>query len=116
MGKGKRRHAASSGNNSRRFSLPEEIVDMELNLHGFAVDEALLETEQTIQSLSRAGMTRLRVIHGQPRAGGRTIHSELIRHLNGSWREKIREWYKELHNPGATVIVLNTQEAGGRRI
>lgn len=109
MGKGKRRHSTSSAKNSRRFSLPEETVDMELNLHGFCVDEALLETEQTIESLSRAGMTRLRVIHGQPRTGGRTIHSELIRLLHGQWREKIREWYKELHNPGATIIVLKKQ-------
>ena len=107
MRKGKRHAPGAARNNSaKRYHIPEEPVDMELNLHGYAIDEALLEVEQSMKSLVKARMNRLRVIHGQPKGEKRTIYKEIQRNLNKDWRELVERFYQEPHNSGATILVL----------
>ncbi len=81
-------------------------VDMEIDLHGYAVDEAMVEVECLFQALCKSRYKSLRVIHGLAKQGQATIFSQLSQNIRTIWRNKIENSYQEKHNSGATIIIL----------
>ena len=83
---------------------PEKQVDVELDLHGMYIDEALAEVEHHLRMLSRSRGGWLRLIHGQPRREVFSIYAQVRQNLDARWKKWIRHHYQESHNTGATLV------------
>lgn len=100
----RRRPKQKASARPRPFGGPE--ADLELDLHGCALDEAMAKVEMAIEGLRRAGKHTLRVIHGHSGTGPGTIRGELGRRLRTRWNHQVEEAKRDPGNPGSTVLKL----------
>jgi DNA-nicking Smr family endonuclease len=82
----------------------EYPVDEEADLHGMAVDEALVAAEALLKR-HRAGAT-VRIIHGHSNRGNDSIRTNLHRALTSVWKNRVKRFRTDFHNPGATLIEI----------
>jgi DNA mismatch repair protein MutS2 len=98
-----RSHEAPSKGRSepRGLHRPERRASVEVDLHGFTVEEALVRVEQALNDALLADLAELRVIHG--RSGGR-LRAALQRQL----REipSVRGFRLDPRNQGVTIVSL----------
>jgi DNA-nicking Smr family endonuclease len=83
---------------------PEFPADEDLDVHGMAVDEALAAAEALL-SRHRAGAV-VRVIHGHSNRGPDSIRTRLRFALESVWKNRVRRFRPDFHNPGATLIEI----------
>ena len=79
-------------------------VDEELDLHGMAIDEALVAAEALLRR-HRAGAT-VRLVHGHSNRGPDSIRSRLHRALGSVWKHRVRRFRTDFMNPGATLVEI----------
>jgi DNA-nicking Smr family endonuclease len=96
----------NKGQQSRASYHTELEVDLEIDLHGFHIDDAMVEVAVQIDSLRSAGYTSMRVIHGYSNSSQESIRSALLLHLKSKWNKKVERFFQEPHNHGATCIIL----------
>ena len=88
-----------------RFSQP---VDEEIDLHGLAIDEALVQVELAIERYRRNPKASLRIIHGHSSGNKDSIKGAIRCNLETQWRGRIQSFRPELGNAGATLIYLGS--------
>lgn len=84
--------------------LPGPAVDEEIDLHGLAVDEAMVQVELAMDRYRRRAGACIRVIHGIGTGGPDTIKATLNRRLQTVWKGRILSFRPEPGNPGSTLI------------
>ncbi len=89
-----------------RSPLFETEVDAEVDLHGFAVDEALAEISLWLDRRFEEDF-RLRVIHGRSASSPDSIRSRIRRNCESVWRHRLHRHFPEKGNPGSTILVIN---------
>ena len=87
----------------RRAVLP---VDEEVDLHGLAVDEAMVEAELALKRHARNPGAVLRFVHGHSSGSSGSIKGALKRNLETVWSSRIQGFRPEPGNPGATLVKL----------
>lgn len=100
---------ARNGRKPRGLGLPpakpaEFPVDEEADLHGMAVDEALVVAESLLKR-HRAGAI-VRLIHGHSNRGPDSIRTSLHRALTSVWKNRVKRYRTDFHNPGATLVEI----------
>ncbi len=81
-------------------------VEEEVDLHGLAVDEALVQAELALERhRGRAGAV-VRLIHGHSSGTAGSIKGALLRQLAGPWKGRVESFRPEPGNPGATLVRL----------
>lgn len=83
---------------------PEFPVDEEVDLHGMAVDEALVAAEAVLRRHRAGAMVRL--IHGHSNRGHDSIRTNLHRALTSVWKQRVKRFRTDFHNPGATLVEI----------
>jgi len=81
---------------------PEFPVDEDLDLHGMAVDEALVAVEALLRRHRAGAMVRL--IHGHSNRGADSIRARVRLALASVWRGRVKRFRADFHNPGATLV------------
>lgn len=81
---------------------PEFPVDEEIDLHGMAVDEALVAAEALLSRHRRGDLVRF--IHGHSNRGSDSIRTNIQRALSSVWRSRVTRFRPDFHNPGATLV------------
>lgn len=79
-------------------------VDEEVDLHGLAVDEALVQAELAIGRWKGREGTVIRLIHGYSSGNSGSIKGALKRQLETLWKSRIAAFRAEPGNPGATLV------------
>ena len=93
--------------NKQTSHFKDEIsVDLEIDLHGDTIDEAMAKVELNIQSMKKAGYKKLRIIHGIGKNAPHSIAWNLNHLLEGKWKNLLEHFYHENGNEGATLIIL----------
>ena len=100
---------ARNGRKPRGLGLPparpaDFPVDEEIDLHGMAVDEALVAAEALLRR-HRSGAT-VRLIHGHSNRGPESIRTGLHRALVSVWKHRVKRHRTDFHNPGATLVEI----------
>ena len=97
---------AGGGRPGKGGRLPIE-VDEEVDLHGFSVEEAMVQVELALdRNRPRPGAV-LRLIHGHSSGDSGSIRGALRRNLGSVWSRKLRSFRPEPGNPGATLVLLS---------
>lgn len=86
---------------------PETPVDWEIDLHGYGIQEAEVHLDEIFTMAEKAGMSRLRVIHG-----GRLGHyGPMAKHIQRMLKTKLHHKIQRIEldglNDGALLIYLN---------
>ncbi len=84
----------------------EEAVDEEMDLHGLTIDEAIAQVELWLEQFSHLPGARLRVVHGRSGHSRDTIRGRIYWCAKTVWKGKLKAYYQEPHNSGATILVL----------
>lgn len=105
MGRDRRRAGGDAAHPPRRPMLPFEIEE-EVDLHGLAVDEAMVAAEQALKRHAARRGAVLRFVHGHSSGASGSIKGELKRRLETVWRNRIQAFRPEPGNPGATLVKL----------
>ena len=87
-----------------KSALREFPVDEELDLHGMAVDEALVAAEQALSRHRGKPGTYLRFIHGHSNRGPDSIRTRLHLALRTVWSQKVKRFRMDFYNTGATLV------------
>lgn len=87
----------------RRFPLE---VDEDVDLHGMAVDEAMVAAGEALERHRRKSGAVLRFIHGHSSGTSGSIKGALKRNLDSIWKSRIRSVRPEPGNPGCTLVKL----------
>lgn len=85
---------------------PDIPVVEALDLHGLAIDEAMVQVELALERWRNRPGACLRVIHGQSSGSRDSIKGTLRRNLETAWKNRIRSFRQEPANPGATLILI----------
>ncbi|MDQ3003248.1 MAG: Smr/MutS family protein [Fibrobacterota bacterium] len=101
--KGKKRRGSAEPNPVRRIETP---VDEEIDLHGLAIDEAMVQVELALARWGKRPGACLRIIHGQSSGTRDSIKGALRRNLESSWKNKVRSFRQEFANPGSTLVLV----------
>jgi DNA-nicking Smr family endonuclease len=92
----------------RKSSTPvvyDFAVAEELDLHGMAVDEAMVAAEQLFKRHKPGAIVRL--VHGHSNAAPDSIRKSLHRMLATAWKRKVKRYRLDFQNPGATLVELS---------
>jgi DNA-nicking Smr family endonuclease len=81
-------------------------VDEEVDLHGLAVDEAMVQAELAIRRWQGRAGAVIRFIHGHSSGTSGSIKGALKRSLETLWKNRVRSVRPEPGNPGATLVKL----------
>ncbi len=104
---GRSRRADDPGQTTpRRFPRPEIAVDEEVDLHGLAVDEAMVAAELALKRHARTPGAVLRFVHGHSSGSTGSIKGALKRNLETVWSARVQGFRPEPGNPGATLVKL----------
>lgn len=91
-------------------------VDEEVDLHGLAVDEALVQAELALARWRGRDGAVIRLIHGHSSGTSGSIKGALKRHLETLWKSRIGAFRGEPGNPGATLVrISNTPPPRGHQ-
>ena len=82
-------------------------IEEELDLHGMAVDEALVAVGQLLERHRSKPGTILRVVHGHSNSAPDSIRKSLHRNLTTVWKQRIKKYRLDFHNPGATLMEIS---------
>jgi DNA-nicking Smr family endonuclease len=82
----------------------ETTVDEEIDLHGLAIDEAMVQVELALARWAKRPGACLRVIHGQSSGTRDSIKGALRRNLETLWKNKVQSFRQEFANPGSTLV------------
>jgi DNA-nicking Smr family endonuclease len=96
---------APSLSQSQAAKLPP-VIDEDLDLHGLAIDEAMVQVEQALARYRRGVSACIRIIHGKSSGTHDSIKGSLRRNLETRWSNRIRSFRPESGNPGATLVFL----------
>jgi hypothetical protein len=83
---------------------PEYPVDEEVDLHGMAVDEALVAAEAALSRHRRGAVVRL--VHGHSNRGHDSIRTRLRLALDSVWSARVARYRTDFYNPGATLVEI----------
>jgi DNA-nicking Smr family endonuclease len=98
-----RENGAAGG---KPFPKVELQVEEELDLHGLAIDEAMVQVQLALARWRNRPGACLRIIHGHSTGTRESIKGMLRRNLEGQWRSQVRVFRQEPGNPGATLVFL----------
>ena len=82
------------------------VVEEELDLHGMAVDEALVAVGQLLERHRGKPGLILRVVHGHSNSAPDSIRKSLQRNLTTVWKNRVKKSRLDFLNPGATLIEI----------
>ena len=91
---------------SKPFLRFESPVEEEVDLHGLAIDEAMVQAELAIARWKKHPGACIRFIHGKSSGNQNSIKGALRRNLETAWKHAVRSFRPELANPGATLVSL----------
>ncbi len=83
-------------------------VEEELDLHGMAVDEALVAVGQLLERHGKPGSI-LRVVHGHSNSAPDSIRKSLHRNFETVWKRRVKRYRLDFNNPGATLLEIAGQ-------
>ncbi len=82
------------------------VVEEELDLHGMAVDEALVAAGLLLERHRGKSGRILRIVHGHSNSAPVSIRKSLHRNLNTVWKRQVKRYRLDFHNPGATLVEI----------
>lgn len=85
---------------------PALPVDEEVDLHGMAVDEAMVQAELALKRWQGRSGAVIRFIHGHSSGDSGSIKGALKRSLQTLWKSRVQGMRPEPGNPGATLVKL----------
>jgi DNA-nicking Smr family endonuclease len=94
---------AAAGKPVLRFEAP---VEEEIDLHGLAIDEAMVQVELALARWRNHPGACLRIIHGKSSGTKDSIKGTLRHNLETRWKNKVRTFRQEIANPGACLVFL----------
>jgi DNA-nicking Smr family endonuclease len=97
------------GNGKQEKPAPVRLpfpVEEEVDLHGLAVDEAMVQAELALGRWRGRPGAVLRFIHGHSSGNTGSIKGALKRSLETLWKSRVRSVKPEPGNPGATLVKL----------
>ncbi|GEM_PF-1502608 len=104
--KGKKRNAPAtppSPVSKAPFRLQAQ-VDEEIDLHGLAIDEAMVLVEQALARWRNRPGACIRIIHGKSSGTKDSIKGMLRLNLETRWKNRVRSFRQEPANPGASLV------------
>ncbi len=99
-------HLRPAKKESRSLAYAERPADLEIDLHGFTVDEAEYEFERALKELDIRGLKSLRLIHGGRSGQYGPVKQKLDYLIYRVYKSKIARVLRDPHNDGATWIEL----------
>ncbi|MEO6094963.1 MAG: Smr/MutS family protein [Fibrobacteria bacterium] len=84
----------------------ETMADEDLDLHGLAIDEAMVQAELALARWRTRPGACIRIIHGKSSGPRDSIKGALKFNLETRWKNRIAAFRQEPANPGATLIFL----------
>lgn len=90
----------------RRYPRPAIPVEEEVDLHGLAVDEAMVAAELALKRYAKMPGAVLRFVHGHSSGSSGSIKGALKRNLETVWSGRVQGFRPEPGNPGATLVKL----------
>src|SRR5262245_20340159 len=88
----------------RIASRPETTVEEEIDLHGLAIDEAMVQVELALARWRNRPGSCIRIVHGQSSGSKDSIKGMLRWNLETRWKNRVRTFRQEPGNPGATLV------------
>jgi DNA-nicking Smr family endonuclease len=82
----------------------EKAVDEELDLHGFAIDEGLVEIDIFLDMARKYKLACVRVVHGMGPEHGPSLRKAIRRYLATLGKSRVDRLETEPHNAGAVII------------
>ena len=82
------------------------VIEEDLDLHGMAVDEAMAAAEHLLERYKARPGAILRIIHGHSNIAPDSIRKSLYRNLGTIWKQRIKRYRLDVHNPGATLLEI----------
>jgi DNA-nicking Smr family endonuclease len=95
---------AGKKNKKRRSAYTETECDVQTDLHGLTVEEALYRIEEYMHMMQKAGLSTLRIVHGGGHSGFGPIKKALYRNFKGKWRHFMVAFGLEQGNAGSTLV------------
>jgi DNA-nicking Smr family endonuclease len=84
----------------------ETVADEELDLHGLAIDEAMVQAELALARWRNRPGACIRIIHGKSSGARDSIKGALRHNLETRWKNRVASFRQEPANPGATLVFL----------
>ena len=84
--------------------LDDEKVDLELDLHGLAIEEAMILVERELELAVKSNYRIIRVIHGSNKQTKDCIYNYFFTNIKGKWNRYINKHRFDNHNRGATLL------------
>ena len=81
-------------------------IEEELDLHGMAVDEAIVAAGLLLERHRGKSGRILRIVHGHSNSAPDSIRKSLHRNLNTVWKRQVKRYRLDFHNPGATLLEM----------
>ena len=81
-------------------------VDEEIDLHGFAIDEAMVLVEQALGRWGNHPGACIRIIHGKSAGNHDSIKGKLRYNLETVWKKRVKSFRQEFANTGASLVFL----------
>ena len=81
-------------------------VEEELDLHGMAVDEALVAAGLLLDRHRGKPGRIVRIVHGHSNSAPDSIRKSLHRNLNTVWKRHVKRYRLDFMNPGATLVEI----------
>ncbi|MDB5106226.1 MAG: Smr domain [Fibrobacteres bacterium] len=85
----------------------EAAVEEEIDLHGLAIDEAMVQVELALARWRNRSGACIRVIHGKSSGTRESIKGMLLHNLETVWKGKVRTFRQEFGNPGSSLVFLS---------
>jgi DNA-nicking Smr family endonuclease len=98
------RRSAKRGEPPKIASRPEIAVEEEIDLHGLAIDEAMVQVELALARWKNRPGSCIRIVHGQSSGSKDSIKGMLRWNLETRWKNRVRAFRQEPGNPGATLV------------
>jgi DNA-nicking Smr family endonuclease len=104
----KRKNPGKSALETPKHGMPFQVEE-ELDLHGLAIDEAMVQVELALARWRNRSGACIRIIHGGSSGSKVSIKGSLRRNLESKWKGKVGSFRPELGNPGSTLVFLPGQ-------
>lgn len=85
---------------------PETVAVEDLDLHGLAIDEAMVQAELALARWRNRPGACIRIIHGKSSGTRESIKGALKHNLETRWKNRVASFRQEAANPGATLVFL----------